>query len=148
MYIVIILNLLELTCFSILTILTDCGFNRDKWYEFGACLKVPSEKRKSLKEIPDTFEILEEMLEWWITNDEQASWDSLISAVERCSGQKETADKMKRKLSNDTSDAPNSSGTKYKINAHVFTWGSDEAMNHMTKISMTWEFLIPIVDKL
>ena len=29
---------------------------------------------------------LEKMLQWWITNDQQSSWDKLISAVVCCHG--------------------------------------------------------------
>ena len=36
---------------------------------------------------------LEEILQWWITNDQQSSWDKLILAVESCD--KEVANLMR-----------------------------------------------------
>ena len=41
---------------------------------------------------------LEEVLQWWITNDQQSSWDKLISAVVCCHGGMEAGLKMCERL--------------------------------------------------
>ena len=78
-----------------MTLLKKCQFNCDKWYEFGAYLNISLNERKRLKkELTDTFEMLEEILEQLITSDHhQPSWDKIISAVEKC-GQQQVADNI------------------------------------------------------
>ena len=54
----------------------------------GGCLGVPLEH----------YYTLEEALQWWITNDQQSSWDKLISAVVCCYGGMEVGIKMCKRL--------------------------------------------------
>ena len=91
----------ELTVLNALEVLSTAGFNHVQyWYKLGAYLKVPLEERRRLKKLakesPDCFDVLEEMLDWWITNN-QPSWEALITSVERC-GDTSTADNMWKHL--------------------------------------------------
>ena len=69
------------------------------------------DERRELREIAiktsDYLAVLEEMLEWFTNDQQQASWNKLISAVEQC-GEKETADKMREQLygNNNTPPSP------------------------------------------
>ena len=90
----------ELTVLNALEVL-GAGFNHARyWYKLGAYLEVPLEERRRLKKLAkessDCFDVLEEMLDWWITNN-QPSWETLITSVEKC-GDTSTADNMRKHL--------------------------------------------------
>ena len=103
-------NITELTPLTAISVMKDCGFNCNKWHEVGVILEAPLTSERNQKSI-DTFEMLEEILEWWITNgQQQPSWDKLISAVEKC-GEKEIADKMRKHCHSDTTPPTSSTST-------------------------------------
>ena len=82
-------------------VLSTASFNRAKyWYQLGAYLEVSLGERRRLKELAkessDCFDVLEEMLDWWITN-KQPSWETLISSVKRC-GDTSTAENIWKHL--------------------------------------------------
>ena len=102
-------NDLEVTVLNALKLLEESGFDSSKyWYRLGAHLGVPLEERKRLKkgasDTSDYFEILEEMLDWWITDSLQPTWKALISSVEGC-GDSNSANTMKQLLK----------GNKYRL---------------------------------
>ena len=65
-------------------------------------LCVPLELKGKMTAIIKDYQIyeyaLEIALDWWIKNKSEASWDELISSVDRC-GEKDTAHAMRKKLS-------------------------------------------------
>ena len=91
----------ELTVLNALEVLSTAGFNHAQyWYKLGAYLEVPLGERKRLKELakesPDCFDVLEEVLDWWIASN-QPSWEKLITSVRRC-GNINAADNMRKQL--------------------------------------------------
>lgn len=59
-------------------------------------LGLKTDHKKRLMDRPgktDYFMALEEAIDWWISNEEHASWDILINAVAKL--EKYTAEKMK-----------------------------------------------------
>ena len=73
---------------------------KEQWSNLARHLGVPLSERKQLIETAtrtqDYLTILEETLEWWISN-QQPSWELLISSVEKCSDSS-TADNMRKQL--------------------------------------------------
>ena len=65
-------------------------------------MNVPLELKEKMRAIikeDETYDYaIEIALDWWIKNTSEASWKELISSVDM-SGEKDTADSMKKKLS-------------------------------------------------
>ena len=65
-------------------------------------MTVPVELKGKMRAIikeDETYDYaIEIALDWWIKNTSEASWKELISSVDRC-GEKNTADAMRKKLS-------------------------------------------------
>ena len=90
-----------LTAINAVTILEKSGFKiEDQWSKLARHLGVPLAEREKLIEIAakthDYLTVLEETLEWWISN-QQSSWEMLVSSVDKCSDSS-TADNMKKQL--------------------------------------------------
>ena len=86
-----------------MSLLYECGFNfKSKWSLLSSFLSVPLELKGKMRAIikeDETYDYaIGIALDWWIKNTSEASWKELISSVDRC-GEKDTADKMKTKLS-------------------------------------------------
>ena len=86
-----------------MSLLYECGFNfKSKWSLLSSFLNVPLELKGKMRAIIKEDEAYDYAigiaLDWWIKNTSEASWKELISSVDRC-GEKDTADKMKTKLS-------------------------------------------------
>ena len=86
-----------------MSLLYECGFNfKSKWSLLSSFLSVPLELKGKMRAIIKEDEAYDYAigiaLDWWIKNTSEASWKELISSVDRC-GEKDTADKMKTKLS-------------------------------------------------
>ena len=87
-----------LTAANAVTVLTKSGFIvKEQWSDLARHLGVPLSERKQLIEAAKTQDcliVLEEVLEWWISN-HQASWEILTSSVAEYSGSG-TADNMRK----------------------------------------------------
>ena len=78
-----------MTSSNALILLVKSGFVvKDKWTELTSLLGVSLEERRRLKTMASSDQdyhfVLEEGLQWWITNSTDPSWEELISAVENC----------------------------------------------------------------
>ena len=95
---------LELTALNAFKLLKECNFGiYNNWANLACALRVPIEERKRLCQNAILFhdghydEALEESLDIWIKSEEEnPSWDTLISAVRDL--EKNTANAMERKL--------------------------------------------------
>ena len=93
----------EITILNALDMLSTGGFNSKKhWSTLGGILEIPQTEKKQLWKLltkepgVDSDDILQQILDWWITN-KQPSWETLISSVERC-GDTKTADYLREQL--------------------------------------------------
>ena len=93
----------EITPGKAVILLSDCEFNfKSNWNRLSSILSVPLELKGKMRAIikeDETYEyVIEIALDWWIKNTSEASWEGLISSVDRC-GEKDTAHAMRKKLS-------------------------------------------------
>ena len=98
-------SLTEITPGKAVSLLYECGFNfKSKWNLLTSFLNVPVELKGKMTAIIKEYQTydyaIEIALDWWIKNTSESSWKELISSVDRC-GEKDTADTMKKKLSED-----------------------------------------------
>ena len=96
-------TLTEITPGKAVSLLYECGFNfKSKWSLLTSFLSVPVELKGKMTAIIKEYQTydyaIEIALDWWIKNTSEASWKELISSVDRC-GEKDAADTMKKKLS-------------------------------------------------
>ena len=96
-------SLTEITPGKAVSLLYECGFNfKSKWSLLTSFLSVPIELKGKMRAIikeDETYDYaIEIALDWWIKNTSEASWEELISSVDRC-GEKDTAHAMRKKLS-------------------------------------------------
>ena len=95
---------LELTAQNAFKLLKECNFGiYNNWANLARTLRVPLEERKRLHQNAILLhdgrydEALEESLEFWIKSEEEnPTWDTLISAVKDL--EKNTANDTERKL--------------------------------------------------
>ena len=91
-----------MTSSNALRLLVKNGFAiKNKWSELISILGVSLEERKRLKTIASSDEdfhfVLEEGLQWWITNGTAPTWEEFISAVASC-GDVDVATTLRRQL--------------------------------------------------
>ena len=92
------INFIELTTSNILKLLEDSGFDYvANWFKLGEHLGVPVRERPAEEREDKIFAALKEVIDWWITNHCQPSWEELISSVERCD-ESNAANSMRRQL--------------------------------------------------
>ena len=91
----------ELTTHNALRLLQESGFQTDKdWFQLMESLEVPLDTRRKLNLQAEKCQnynmALEEGLDWFIANNQNPSWMTLINAVERCN--RNVAKTLKSKL--------------------------------------------------
>ena len=91
----------ELTTHNALRLLQDSGFQTVKdWFQLTESLEVPLDTRRKLNIQAEKCQnynmALEEGLDWFIANNRNPSWMTLINAVERCN--RNVAKTLKSKL--------------------------------------------------
>ena len=100
LYLIMFISIV-LTAANAVTVLEKSGFVvKEQWSNLARHLGVPLSEREKLIEkaarTQDYFTVLEETLEWWISN-QQSSWEMLVSSVDTC-GDSSTADNMRKQL--------------------------------------------------
>ena len=92
-----------MTSSNALRLLVKSGFVvKEKWTELISLLGVSLDERRRLKTMANTDHdyhfALEEGLQWWINNCSTASWEELISAVEKCENCSNIANIMRKEI--------------------------------------------------
>ena len=94
----------ELSSFRALELLREHGFQFfNDWNGLTAILEVPLDKRRELKAMAERYgpmDALEEGLDYFIRNNEDASWELLFNAVHKTN--KLVAGKLRKHFSGDT----------------------------------------------
>ena len=67
------------------------------WHQLGTQLKVPSEKLKEIEEEYHGPRKLNEVLQYWLKNDEEATWETVLKALERISSHKSLVSDLRMK---------------------------------------------------
>lgn len=85
------------------TTLRDKGFKVfSSWEALGRELGVPLDYRRQLRARANRDEnyeeALEELIDYWLTNDVNHSWEKLVKALEKIMDEKETATNIRKKF--------------------------------------------------
>ena len=72
-----------------------------KWYQLGLQLEIPTATLSTLEsDHPrDSQRCMTEILNWWVENAQECSWEKLIEALEAMGGYRALVERLRKKIS-------------------------------------------------